>query len=58
MEAYKPYWPETVFFWGAGATASLGVSVTNKIRDKILVLSQIREQDDQSLTYAIKQAFP
>jgi len=32
---YEPLWPETVIFWGAGATASLGIPTTNDLGQNI-----------------------
>lgn len=37
---YNPYWPETVIFWGAGATASLGFRSTGSIQKGLLELSK------------------
>ena len=31
MEKYKPIWPKTVMFWGAGATVSLGFMTTRNL---------------------------
>ncbi|MBF0239745.1 MAG: hypothetical protein HQM12_18755 [SAR324 cluster bacterium] len=44
LQNYQPYWPETVIFWGAGATTSLGMPNTamqgtlfsELVRDKVL----------------------
>jgi len=31
LPEYKPLWPETAIFWGAGATADLGISTTGAL---------------------------
>ncbi|MGO1369065.1 hypothetical protein [Senegalia sp. (in: firmicutes)] len=56
IDKFKPYWPETLIFWGAGATASLGLSSTSKIGEIIYILSDI--DSCESLKIRINRAFP
>lgn len=56
IDNFKPYWPETVIFWGAGATANLGMSSTSKIGEIIYTLSGINSCEN--LKERIKRAFP
>ena len=44
MNSYKPYWPETTIFWGAGATASLGIPATEKQGLYIFLLADDRKK--------------
>ncbi|WAA12020.1 hypothetical protein [Fervidibacillus halotolerans] len=39
METFQPYWPETIFFIGAGATAPLGMATTKGIGESITILT-------------------
>lgn len=40
---YKPIWPETIMFWGAGATASIGFKSTVQLGEFLL---KLLESDD------------
>jgi len=44
---YTPFWPETCIFWGAGATAELGVPATSGMAKAVYGLS--REKNDEPL---------
>ncbi len=39
-KSYTPIWPEVTIFWGAGATASIGIPVTKKQGDYIFKLAE------------------
>ncbi|MCM3056218.1 hypothetical protein [Caldibacillus thermoamylovorans] len=49
------YWPETVIFLGAGATASLGIQMTSGIGDSLYKLSD--EYANKSLRERVKEVF-
>ncbi|WP_141706252.1 hypothetical protein [Desulfuribacillus alkaliarsenatis] len=55
MLEYKPIWPETAVFWGAGATAAIGVRTTPTIGVSIyrLVIPgvSLRERVKQAIQY-------
>lgn len=57
MVNFEPYWPDVVFFWGAGATKSLGMSTTQDIGDKVFILSRVDNDDEISLQMAVNEAF-
>ena len=40
LKPYKPYWPKTAIFWGAGATVSLGLFTTDQLAKAIWELAQ------------------
>ncbi|HHY20962.1 MAG TPA: hypothetical protein GX525_03575, partial [Bacilli bacterium] len=39
-------WPETVIFWGAGATHALGFPITARQGDLLIKLSEISQEED------------
>lgn len=45
---YRPYWPETIIFWGAGATIPLGMKTTEGIGEALYQLSGLKhgQEDD------------
>lgn len=49
---YKPYWPETVLFWGAGATVSLGIRSTGKLQNDFFCLA-----GEKKLDLRVKEVF-
>lgn len=40
LKSYTPVWPETAIFWGAGATAALGIRPTSKLSKSLYQLAQ------------------
>ncbi len=40
LPSYKPIWPETVIFWGAGATRALNIHTTNELGQAIYLLAE------------------
>lgn len=58
-KAYQPYWPETVIFWGAGATRPLNMKTTGELANILLKLSGILDENAQArLRPWINQLFP
>lgn len=51
-KSYKPIWPETVIFWGAGATRALNMHTTDELGQAIYCLAQ-----DKSLQERVSSAF-
>ncbi|KUP23760.1 hypothetical protein [Paenibacillus sp. DMB5] len=49
---YTPVWPETAVFWGAGATASIGMRTTQKLSESFYLLAQ----KDVTLTDRVKKS--
>ncbi len=54
-DAYSPVWPKTVVLWGAGATAHLGLPVTN---DQARCLSTLAAIRTGGLEERVRLAFP
>lgn len=40
LPSYEPIWPETAVFWGAGATASLGIKTTGMLASSFFHLAE------------------
>lgn len=40
LPSYEPIWPETAVFWGAGATASLGIKTTGMLGSSFFYLAE------------------
>lgn len=40
LPGYRPIWPETVIFWGAGATRALNIHTTNELGQAIYFLAE------------------
>ncbi|GEB78093.1 hypothetical protein [Sporolactobacillus inulinus] len=56
---YKPYWPETVIFWGAGATQGLGMLMTKQIGNVFHTLSGLSNSKTNQVDIAtIQEALP
>ncbi|MCO7176443.1 hypothetical protein ACFP7A_11350 [Sporolactobacillus kofuensis] len=55
---YNPYWPETVIFWGAGATKPLNMKTTKELGQLFQTLAAVVDSDVHSLMSAVEQAFP
>ncbi|QAT40533.1 hypothetical protein [Clostridium sp. JN-9] len=47
METYKPKWPKTVMFWGAGATAALGFKTTVQIGNFFMELCKSCDENSK-----------
>ncbi|WP_100489134.1 hypothetical protein [Sporolactobacillus pectinivorans] len=63
LKRYQPYWPETVIFWGAGATQPLKMKLTHELGRTFQILAEAfdhgaAQTDDQRLESAIKEAIP
>lgn len=52
-KSYKPIWPETVIFWGAGATRALNMHTTDELGQAIYCLAQ----QEKSLQERVQAAF-
>lgn len=50
---YRACWPETVIFWGAGATAQLGLPTTPQVGERLANLAA----SDQPLATRVEDAF-
>ncbi|MEO3946221.1 hypothetical protein [Gorillibacterium sp. CAU 1737] len=48
---YQPVWPETAVFWGAGATAQIGMSTTAELAKVISLLANKEETDLSKRVY-------
>lgn len=60
-QKYNPYWPETVVFWGAGATRSLGMMMTGDIGKVLYHLSGLEnghENKNADMAVAICKWIP
>lgn len=55
MESYNPYWPETVIFWGAGATQPLGIMMTNDLIKILYRLTGLGPSTEGNIT-CVQQA--
>ncbi|MEG6585125.1 hypothetical protein [Dendrosporobacter sp. 1207_IL3150] len=53
LESYKPIWPETVIFWGAGATSALNMHTTDELGQAIYCLAR----RNKKLTDRVEAAF-
>lgn len=53
MNTYHPYWPETVIFWGAGATSAIGMRTTGKLQQGLFKLAS----DQDNLEDRVKNVF-
>lgn len=51
--SYQPVWPETVIFWGAGATKSIGFHTTADLSYTLYMLART----DQNLKERVQNAF-
>lgn len=58
FESYKPLWPETAIFWGAGATAALGISTTAALGEFFYYLAQPGFSLKERIEKAIKHSDP
>jgi hypothetical protein len=50
---FKPYWPENMIFWGAGAVADLNLATT----DKQAKIPRVLGRDEKSLSERVKEVF-
>ncbi|RYL95808.1 hypothetical protein EWI07_01115 [Sporolactobacillus sp. THM7-4] len=62
-EKYRPYWPETVIFWGAGTTEPLKMRLTNELGQTFQILAEAQSSVNEepgvsSLDRAIQKAVP
>ncbi|MCZ0757116.1 hypothetical protein [Anoxybacillus sp. J5B_2022] len=58
LRSFQPFWSDTVIFWGAGATASLGIKTTEQLAHTILRLAQINENRQSRIEERVKEEFP
>lgn len=56
LKSFQPFWPETVIFWGAGATASLGIKTTEQLARVIFRLAGINGK--RQVQQRVKDEFP
>ena len=54
LTKFTPFWPETCIFWGAGATAELGIPATNGMAEAVYKLSC--KENDEPLQKRIEKA--
>lgn len=58
LRSFQPFWSDTVIFWGAGATASLGIKTTDRLAQTIFRLAQINENRRSRIEERVKEEFP
>ncbi len=51
----NPYWPETTIFWGAGATASLGIPTTQQQSEILQKLADVPNALDDEKTQSLDE---
>jgi hypothetical protein len=52
-QSYKPVWPETAVFWGAGATAEIGMRTTYQLGKAFYLLSEKGKALEQRVNDAL-----
>ncbi|WP_163151626.1 hypothetical protein [Anoxybacillus sp. MB8] len=58
LKSFQPFWAHTVMFWGAGATASLGMKTTDQLAQVIFRLATVHERQKVCVKERVRKQFP